>query len=184
MRFLGRVLIVGLAGLVLASCERAVQLPYKEVDYASREAPPESSTGLGRRIFSVIGEEIGVASQTVPRVQNQGVESYGSSSMLSPYGVTIGVYWRNWEFTAWENNGTEFRTDFEPGLSQDSLFKLLGLKKEDWKSEPGESDSFFSSGESTLYRWNRYRIQIFGPPSSVYRMHIWYEYPEPGAFFK
>ena len=183
MRFLGRVLIVGLIALSLSSCERAVQLPYKEVDYASREAPPESSTGLGRRIFSVIGEEIGAASQTVPRVQNKGIESYGSSSMLSPYGVTIGVYWRNWEFTAWENKGTEFRTDFEPGLSRDSLFKLLGLKKEDWKSEPGELDSF-SSGESTLNRWNRYRIQIFGPPSSVHRMHIWYEYPEPAAFFK
>lgn len=184
MRFIGRVLIVGLIAVSLSSCERAVQLPYKEVDYASREAPPESSTGLGRRILSVIGEDIGVAWHTVPRAQNQSVESYGSSSMLSPYGVTIGVYWRNWEFTAWENKGTEFRTDFEPGLSQDSLFKLLGLKKEDWKSEPGESDSFFSSDESTLYRWNRYRIQIFGPPSSVYRMHIWYEYPEPGAFFK
>lgn len=178
MRFLGRVLIVGLAGLVLASCERAVQLPRKPPVYSERGAPPTTTTALGQRIFSVIGSDYDEMRKTISVQSDDNALKSNGRHMLSPYGVMIGVTWQSWVFRTSFEQGTGFNGWLGEPMTEAELFSLLGLDRNDWSSGPPEFKPARPYQKGTLYKWKKYRIFTEEDPQKLYSFTIWYEHQE------
>ncbi len=178
MRFLGRVLIVGLAGLMLASCEQAVSLPHKPPAYPERAAPPPTTTALGQRIFSVVGSDFDEMSQTISVQSDDNAPKSNGQHMLSPYGVTIGVTWQRWAFSSDHEQGTAFNGWLGEPMTEAELFDLLGLNRSEWSSGPPEFKPARPYESGTLYKWKKYRLYAQDDPEKLYSFMIWYEHQE------